>query len=158
MKNNFYVCIEVVILSALLPLIMIPIIIFLWGDIFAEGLLLRIAILFLMFGFPLILQISVTVLYAQKITVSNEYIKKTLFGIKMNHKKWEEIQYISIDKRRAINMVILSDKPIKSKPIFGYSLKAICFFNSTEKLEILKRYAPERIINELDTLLLNAQK
>ena len=50
MKNNFYVCIEVVILSALLPLIMIPIIIFLWGDIFAEGLLLRIAILFLMFA------------------------------------------------------------------------------------------------------------
>lgn len=116
-----------------------------------EDITLLIILIIMLFVLPIIIMILILFICFPKIEVTAEGMTKYLFGVKLKSYKWEEItevktygniaaQTISFYKNRKENSMFYKIK--KKERIFIYC--------SEKKIKIIKHFAPDFIIEQLD--------
>lgn len=151
MKNSFFVFIEVI--FAILFLFLCGMGAFIWFtvDAFGEDISVTVTITIMCVVLPSVLLLWGICTFAARLIIDNNGIKKSLFGIKVKYYKWEEIDHIK--KYGSDNYVssISFYKVRREKQLFKWMKYERIFFTcSPKKLEILNRYAPAFIKEQLN--------
>lgn len=119
--------------------------------LFSEDLYVIIIMIIMLLILPTFVLIYGIYNYCPKIEVTAEGMTKYLFGVKLKSYKWEEITEVKTYGNIAAQ-TILFYKNRKENSMF-YKIKKkerIFIYCSEKKIKIIKHFAPEYIIEQLD--------
>lgn len=156
MKNKFYSCLEIALCTFFLMLSsIIMYIVFFREGFFEISLQNIISLLFLIVG-PVLVIIVMAIYGLPRFEVTEKGITKRLFGIKLKHFNWEQITCVRVHSNGAFGKwIFLSKSDITKYSLGRCRLRRdnIFFYSSSKKIEIVKTFAPEIIIDELNIQL-----
>lgn len=156
LKNKFYSCLEISLCVIFFMMAFIVIYIILFRDILLSFEMPNALFVILLIIFNFVLSAVMTFYGLPRFEFSEKGITKRLFGIKLKHFEWEQINFVKIHSNGSFGTwVFLSKSDISSFSLGRCRLRRdnIFFYSSSKKIEIVKTFAPEIIVNELDAKL-----